>query len=104
VFTFLSARFLSSLDLNPLSELPNYQAYQELFNVDGGGNRSARRKPPVRDPRRKSLLYGATYLVLQAGIDPTPRTDIGYRPASPTSQTRREPLGHHVPEEEEEIS
>jgi hypothetical protein len=51
---------------------------------DGGGNQSARRKPPVRDPRRKSLLYGATYLVPQAGIEPTPRTDIGYRPVSQT--------------------
>jgi hypothetical protein len=38
---------------------------------DGGGNRSARRKPPVRDPRRKSLSYGATYLVPRAGIEPT---------------------------------
>jgi hypothetical protein len=55
------------------------------------------RKPPVRDPRRKSILYGATYLVPQAGIEPTPRTDIGYRPVSQTRQTRREPLGHHVP-------
>jgi hypothetical protein len=34
-----------------------------LFNFDGGGNRSARRKPPVRDPRRKFFLYDATYLV-----------------------------------------
>jgi hypothetical protein len=31
---------------------PNCQAYQDLFNFDGGGNRSARTKPPVRDPRR----------------------------------------------------
>jgi hypothetical protein len=64
---------------------PNYQAYQDLFNFDGGGNR---RKPPVRDPRRKSLLYRATYLVPRAGIEPTPRTDIGYRPLSPTRQNR----------------
>jgi hypothetical protein len=56
--------------------------YQDLFNFDGGGNWSARRKPPVRDPRRKSLLYGATYLVPWAGIELTPRTDIGYRPVS----------------------
>jgi hypothetical protein len=76
---------------------PNYQAFQDLFNFDGGGNRSGRRKPPVRDPRRKSLLYGATYLVTRAGIEPTPRPDIGYRPVSQTRQTRREPLGHHVP-------
>jgi hypothetical protein len=76
---------------------PNYQAYQDLFNFDGGGNRSARRKPPVCDPRRKSLLYGATYLVPRAGIEPTPRTDIGYRPVTQTRQSRREPLGHHVP-------
>jgi hypothetical protein len=36
---------------------PNYQAYQDLFNFDGGRNRSARRKPPVRDSRRKSLFW-----------------------------------------------
>jgi hypothetical protein len=76
--------------------MPNYQAYQDLFKFDGGGNRSARRKPPVRDLRRKSLIYGATYLVPRAGIEPTPRTDIGYRPVTQTRQTRREPLGHHV--------
>jgi hypothetical protein len=35
--------------------------------------------------------------VPRAGIEPTPRTDIGYRPVSQTCQTRREPLGHHVP-------
>jgi hypothetical protein len=64
---------------------------------DGGGNRSTRRKPPVRDPRRKSLLYGATCLVTRAGIEPTPRTDISYRPLSQIRQTRHEPLGHHVP-------
>jgi hypothetical protein len=63
---------------------PYYQAYQDLFNFDGGGNRSAQRKPPVRDPRRKSLLHGATYLVPRAGIEPTSRTDIGYRPVSQT--------------------
>jgi hypothetical protein len=51
-----------------------------------------------RDPRRKSLLYCATYLMPRAGIEPTPRTDIGYRPVTPdTSDARREPLGHHVP-------
>jgi hypothetical protein len=38
-----------------------------------------RRKPPVRDPRRKSLLYGATYLVPRAGIERTSCTDIGYK-------------------------
>jgi hypothetical protein len=76
-------------------EIPNYQAYQGLFNVDGGGNQSALRKPPVRDPRRKSLLYGATYLLPRAGIEPTPRTDIGYRPVSQTRQTCHKPLGHH---------
>jgi hypothetical protein len=27
----------------------------------------------------------STYLVLRAGIEPTPRTDIGYRPVSQTS-------------------
>jgi hypothetical protein len=58
-FTF-SARFLSSLNLNSPSELPIIKAYHYLFNFDGGENRSARRKPPVRDPRRKSLFYGAT--------------------------------------------
>jgi hypothetical protein len=42
------------------------------------------------------FLYGATYLVPRAGIEPTPRSDIGYRPATQTRQTRREPLGHHV--------
>jgi hypothetical protein len=36
---------------------PNYQAYQYFFNFDGGGTRSVRRKPPVRDPRRNFLLY-----------------------------------------------
>jgi hypothetical protein len=40
----------------------------------------------------KIPLYGATYLVPRAGIEPTPRTDIGYRSVSQT----REPLGHHV--------
>jgi hypothetical protein len=35
--------------------------------------------------------------VPRAGIEPTPRTDIGYRPVTQTHQTRREPLGHHVP-------
>jgi hypothetical protein len=35
--------------------------------------------------------------VPRAGIKPTPRTDIGYRPVTQTRQTRREPLGHHVP-------
>jgi hypothetical protein len=35
--------------------------------------------------------------VPRAGIEPTPRTDIGYRPVIQTRQTRREPLGHHVP-------
>jgi hypothetical protein len=53
--------------------------------------------PPVRDPRQKSLLYGATYLVPRAGIEPTPRTDIGYRPVIQTRQSRREPFDHHVP-------
>jgi hypothetical protein len=33
----------------------------------------------------------------QAGIEPTPRTDTGYRPVSQTRQTRREQLGHHKP-------
>jgi hypothetical protein len=56
----------------------------------------ARRKfiPPVRDPRRKCLVYGATYLVPRAGIEPTPHTDMGYRPVSQTRKTRRKPLGH----------
>jgi hypothetical protein len=36
-------------------------------------------------------------LVPLAGIEPTPRTDIAYRPVTQTRQTRREPLGHHVP-------
>jgi hypothetical protein len=76
---------------------PNYQAYQDLFKFDGGGNRSARKKIPVRDLRRKSLLYGANYLVPRAGIEPTSRTDIGYRPVSQTRQTRCEQLGHYVP-------
>jgi hypothetical protein len=35
--------------------------------------------------------------VPRAGIEPTPRTNIGYRPITQTRQTRREPLGHHVP-------
>jgi hypothetical protein len=96
-FTFFSARFLSSLDLNSPSELPIIKLIKILFNFDGGGNQSARRNPLVRDPRRKSLLYGATYLVPRAGIEPTPRTDTGYRPVSQTRQMRREPLGHHVP-------
>jgi hypothetical protein len=50
----------------------------------------------VHDPHRKSLLHGATYIVPRAGIEPTPRTDIGYRPVTQTHQSRREPLGHHV--------
>jgi hypothetical protein len=33
----------------------------------------------------------------RAGIEPTPRTDIGYRPVIQTRQSRREPFGHHVP-------
>jgi hypothetical protein len=97
IFHFFSARFLLSLDLNPFSELPIIKLFKICLIFDGGGNRSARRKPPVRDPRRKSLLYGATYLVPRAGIEPTPRTVIGYRPVTQTRQTRREPLGHHVP-------
>jgi hypothetical protein len=76
------------------SAYPGHWGNRTLF--DGGGNRSTRRKPPVRDPRRKSLLYGAAYLVPRAGIEPTPCTDIGYRPVSQTRRTRREPLGHHV--------
>jgi hypothetical protein len=75
----------------------NYQAYQDFFNFDGGGNRSARRKPPVRDPCQKYLLYGATYLVPRAGIEPTPHTDIGFRPVTQTRQTRREPRTVEVP-------
>jgi hypothetical protein len=35
--------------------------------------------------------------VPRAGIEPTPHTDIRYRPVSQTHQTRREPLGNHVP-------
>jgi hypothetical protein len=37
-------------------------------------------------------------LVPRAGIEPTPRTDIGYRPVSQTRQMRREPLGHRLPQ------
>jgi hypothetical protein len=76
--------------------LPRTLGEYELF--DGGANRSTRRKPVVRDPCRKSLLYGATYLVLRAGIELTPRTDIDYRPVSQTRQTRRKPFFHHVPQ------
>jgi hypothetical protein len=65
-----SACSLSPLDLNPPSELPIIKLIK-IFNFDGGGNGSARRKPPVRDPHQQSLLYGATYLVPQAGIEPT---------------------------------
>jgi hypothetical protein len=60
---------------------------REYDPFDGRGNRSAQRKAPVSDPRRKSLLYGATYLMPQAGIEPTPSTDIGYKPVSQTGQT-----------------
>jgi hypothetical protein len=46
------------------------------------------------------FLDGATYLVPRAGLEPTPRTDIGYRPVSQTRQTRRfyvpQPNGHFV--------
>jgi hypothetical protein len=35
--------------------------------------------------------------VPRAGIEPAPRTDIGYRPVTQIRQTRCEPLGHHVP-------
>jgi hypothetical protein len=63
--------------MNSCIQKTPYLTYQELSNFDGGGNRSARRKPPVRDPRRKFFLYDATYLVPQGGIEPTPRTDIG---------------------------
>jgi hypothetical protein len=93
-FTFFLPAFISRSKSSLWT--PNYQAYQGLFNFDGGGNRSARRKPPVRDLRRKSLFY-MVQLVPRAGIEPTPRTDICYRPVSQTRQTRREPLGHHVP-------
>jgi hypothetical protein len=89
---FLPAFFHLSIYILPRN---SQVSYQDLFNFDGGGNRSARRKPLVLDPRRKSLLDGATYLVPRAGIEPTPRTDIGYRPVSQTRQMR-EPLGHHV--------
>jgi hypothetical protein len=47
----------------------NYLANQELFNFDGGGNRSDWKKPPVRDPFLKSQ-------VPQVGIEPTLRTAI----------------------------
>jgi hypothetical protein len=83
-----SARVLSSLVLNPPSELPIIKLIKtfSILMVEETG--VPMRKPSVRGPRRKSLLYGATYLV--------PR-DIGYRPVTQTHQTRREPLCPHVP-------
>jgi hypothetical protein len=62
----------------------------EETGVPGGNHRYVIRA-------KKSLLYGATYLVPQAVIEPTPRTDIGYRPVSQTHQSHRELLDHHVP-------
>jgi hypothetical protein len=62
----------------------------EETGVPGGNHRYVIRA-------EKTLVYGATYLVPRAWIEPTPRTDIGYRPVSHTRQTRREPLGHRVP-------
>jgi hypothetical protein len=75
---FFSARFLSSLDLNPPSEHPIFLLIKnfQILTVEETGVLGA----PVSDPHWKSLLYSATYLVPQAGVEPTPRTDIGYRP------------------------
>jgi hypothetical protein len=62
---------------------------KDLFDV--GGNRRARKKPPIRDPCRKSLFNGATYLVPRAGIQPTQRLATGLK----FRHVRRtEPLGH----------
>jgi hypothetical protein len=81
IFLFFFCPLSSSLDLNPPSELPIIKLIKICSIFDGGGNWSARRKPPVR---RKFLLYGTTYLVPRAGIEPTPRTDIGYKRVSQT--------------------
>jgi hypothetical protein len=55
---FLACPDASSNCLTPSAAVPRklfpvlrVDAYQDLFNFDGGGNRSARRKPPVHDPR-----------------------------------------------------
>jgi hypothetical protein len=52
------ARFISSLDLNP-SEHPIIRLIKIIFNFDCGGNRSARRKPAVRDPFIRCHLSSA---------------------------------------------
>jgi hypothetical protein len=50
---FLPAFFHLSILILPLNS--QLSTYKDFFNFDGGGNRSARRKSPERDPRQKSF-------------------------------------------------
>jgi hypothetical protein len=83
---------------------PGHWGNRTLLMVEETGVPGGNEETTGTWPAPKIPLYGATCLVPRAGIEPTPCTDIGYRPVSRARQTRREPLGHHVPQGNQNVS